>query len=119
MVAASLPQMDEPIGTLVRDVESKINSLIQEAGEKFVPEVIHIAAQLSADIIKELKTLKEMQAGLDTANCQIDLLIVLTLYLADRNKKLTEAVMIGTTDLMQVWKSIQQKLTQIQGLRPE
>jgi len=72
-----------------------------------VPEIIQTAAELTSKIIRELKSLKELQGGLKTVNCQMDLLLVLDLYLSERNKKLTDAVMTEKTDLTLVWKSMQ------------
>jgi hypothetical protein len=52
--------MDEPIGTIVRNIQSKINSYIQNSGNNFIPELIQTASELTSDIIKELKSLKEL-----------------------------------------------------------
>ena len=72
-----------------------------------MPEIIQTAAELTSEITKELKSLKELQNGLKTVNCQMDLLLVLDRYLCERKKKLTDAVMTEKTDLTLVWKSMQ------------
>ena len=72
-----------------------------------MPEIIQTAAELTSEITKELKSLKELQNGLKTVNCQMDLLLVLNRYLTERNKKLTDALMTYKIYLTLVWKSIQ------------
>ena len=60
MSLTSFELMDEPIGFLVRDIQSKLHTHIAEVGEHSAPEIISMGAKIASDIVRELKVLREL-----------------------------------------------------------
>jgi len=99
--------MDEPIGVLIRDIQSRLHSHIAEVGEHNVPEIISLGAKLASDIIRELKVLKELAQMANIKGCQMELIDVLNSYLSERSIKLSVNVKISGEEIKSTWKKMQ------------